>query len=414
LLAGSRSKAVANHVKVLLVHNYYGSSAPSGENQVFELERDLLVRHGHDVRVFVRYSDEIRRRSVIGVVQGAAATPWNPWMAKAIRRVVEEFRPDIVHAHNTFPLISPAIFPAIDGRVARVLTLHNYRLFCSAALATRDGRPCIECLERRSVLPALRYGCYRGSRMATLPLAINVGLARVLSLWEQHVEAFVALTPFQKSLVVSAGLPAERVHVKANFYPGNPSVVPWADRCNRVVYAGRLSQEKGVANLVDAWAAWGAEAPPLRIIGDGPLRRELEHRASTSGRISFVGQLPAIEAQAEIANARLVVLPSLWFEGFPLVLREAFAFGTPVAVSDLGPLPALVDEGRAGFVFRSGDAHALLRAVRRAWSDPAALERQAAAARRVFEQRYAEETNYPELMRIYGSAMDAQRARRTT
>jgi len=403
-------------MRVLLVHNHYGSSAPSGENAAFELEQALLERAGHQVGTFTRHSDDLRRRGWLGTLRGAAATPWNPWAAGAIRRAVEEFRPDVVHAHNTFPLLSPSVFPAVGSRAARVLTLHNYRLFCPAALPFRDGRPCTECIERRSVLPALRHGCYRGSRVATAPLAAGVALARALGLWRRHVDAFVALTGFQRDLVVAAGLPAERVFVKPNCYPGRPAVLPWAGRRPCVVYVGRLSEEKGVRHLLDAWSAWGAEAPELRLVGDGPLRGELEARARAAGlaRAVFLGHLPPAEAEAEIARARLLVLPSVWFEGFPMVLREAFAFGTPAAVSDLGALPGLVGHGEAGLVFRPGDAESLRQQVSAAWAEPAGLEARGAAARRAFEAHYAEPGNAAALQEIYRRAVASQKRRQAS
>jgi glycosyltransferase involved in cell wall biosynthesis len=397
-------------VRVVLVHNFYGSGAPSGENLVFQAERDLLVRRGHEVRSFVRHSDDLRRRGWLGTLHGALATPWNPVAASALRRMVDEFRPEVVHAHNTFPLISPAIFPALEGRAARVLTLHNYRLHCPAAVPVRAGLPCTECLDRRSVLPSLWHGCYRGSRLATLPLAAGVALARGRSLWQRHVEAFVALTEFQRDLVVAAGLPAGRVFVKPNFYPGRPGVVPWQARRAAAVFVGRLSEEKGVRHLVEAWRAWGAGAPPLRIVGDGPLRRPLEALARAGGPldVTFLGQVPPAEAEAEIAAARLLVLPSTWFEGFPLVLREALAFGTPAAVSDLGPLPGLVEHGRLGVVFRAADPAALLAAVRAAWEEEGGLERRSAAARGAYQARYAEEENLRALLEIYRRAIESR------
>jgi hypothetical protein len=153
-------------MKVLCVHNYYGLSAPSGENVVFESEIELLKRRGHEVVTFLRFSDSIRSKGVLGTLQGAISTPWNPWSAAAIRHEVDRFQPDVVHVHNTFPLLSPAIFRYTGHRSTRVLTLHNYRLFCPAAIPMREGNVCTECLDRKSSWPALRHGCYRGSRLA--------------------------------------------------------------------------------------------------------------------------------------------------------------------------------------------------------------------------------------------------------
>lgn len=395
-------------MRVLLVHNYYGSSAPSGENRVFELEKALLEAHQHEVQAFTRHSDEIRTVGLLGSVKGALATPWNPWMARAIRREIEQVKPAVVHVHNTFPLISPAIFRAIGGRAARVLTLHNYRLYCPAAIPMRGGNVCTECLEHRSPWPAIQHGCYRSSRVATMPLAINVGLHRALGTWEREVDAFIALSTFQAERMIEAGLPGAKVHVKPNFYPGQPSVVPWEDREPCVVFAGRLSAEKGVVNLLRAWRTWGDSAPHLKIAGDGELRPELE-RMSVGLRVQFLGQLNADDAQAAIAGAKLLILPSEWFEGFPMVLREAFALGTPVAVSDIGPLPSIVRDDVSGVVFQPASPESLLREVRAVWDTPGLLERLGQGARSEFDAKYTEKANYATLMAIYQKAIDANR-----
>ncbi|MCX6545005.1 MAG: glycosyltransferase family 4 protein [Acidobacteria bacterium] len=395
-------------MKVLLVHNLYGSSAPSGENQVFEAEKALLQGRGHEVETFTRESDEIRDQGGWGAVKGALATPWNPWMTHAVRLAVERFKPDVVHVHNTFPLISPGIFHAIGHRAARVLTLHNYRLFCAAGIPMRAGRVCTDCLDVHTPWPALRHGCYRGSRVATLPLAFSVGLHRVTGTWAKHVDGFIALSEFQRQRMADSGLPLEKVHVKPNFYPGMPRVQPWHERAPHVVFVGRLKAEKGVAGLLRAWAAWGPDPPELRVVGDGELRPELE-RMAEGLPVRFLGQVPAAEAQAQIAAARLLVLPSECFEGFPMVVREAFAFGTPAAVSNLGPLPGIVRTGESGVVFEPANPESLLSAVRTAWQTPGLLERLGHGARAEFEAKYTEEANYSTLMEIYRRAIDVSR-----
>lgn len=401
-------------MKILLAHNYYGSAAPSGENQVFEAERDLLRQQGNEVDEFVRHSDEIRGKGAYGVLAGAVSVPWNPWSVAAMRRKLDIFSPKVVHVHNTFPLISPGIFHAIGNRAARVLTLHNYRLFCPAAIPMRDGKVCTECMDRRSSAPAMRYGCYRNSRLATLPLAFSVWLRRALGTWTKHVDAFIALSEFQRERMVEAGLPAELVHVKPNFYPGSPTTVAWSERRPSVVFAGRLTEEKGVLALVRAWLLWGESAPELRIVGDGGLRNELEQLAATAPRvpIRFLGQLSGAAAQDEIARAKLLVLPSECFEGFPMVVREAFAFGTPVAVSNLGPLPSIVQDGENGVLFSPGNPISLLEVVRGVWESACDLERLAHGARRSFDCLYTEDMNYMTLMEIYRQAIEVSAERR--
>ncbi|MCC7082751.1 MAG: glycosyltransferase family 4 protein, partial [Burkholderiales bacterium] len=374
----------------------------------------MLESRGHEVQVYERHSDEIRARGVAGMVQGALATPWNPFTARAVRAIASRFRPQVVHVHNTFPLISPSVFPAVGPNAARVLTLHNYRLFCASAILMRGGRVCTECIDRRSVMPAIRHACYRNSRIATLPLAAGIALHRWRRTWRRDVDAFVALTGFQRRVMIDADLPAETVHVKPNFYPGRPLETPWGERSDRVVFVGRLSVEKGAEHLVSAWLAWGASAPELVLVGDGPLRGGLEARvsAAAAANIRFVGQVDAAEAQRRIAGSRLLVLPSVCFEGFPMVLREALAFGTPCAVSDIGPLPDIVTRGEAGVIFRAGDPVDLLHAVRSLWADPARLERMGHRSRREFEAHYTESANYESLMAIYQRAIAVRRARR--
>ena len=397
-------------MKILLLHNFYRSDSPSGENQVFEMERALLQKHGHDVHQFTRHSDELTAQGALGKIKGAVSVPWNPFSARALRKVIQEFQPDVMHVHNTFPMLSPSVLSAAKG-VARVMRLPNFRLFCAAGFPVRDGKVCIDCLEQRSPLPALKHGCYRGSRVATAPLVANMALQKLRGTWKKDIEIFLALSEFQRELMVNAGLPAEKVLVKPNFHPGNPEVLPWSKREDRVVFVGRLSAEKGVHTLLRAWALWGENAPTLRIIGDGEQRQELEQVAQGL-RVEFVGRLPPEETYAEIGNARLLVLPSEWYETFGLVVIEGFARGTPAAVSNIGPLPGLVRDPESGCTFEPANPESLLHAVRSAWERPEQLQRWSRGARAAFEAKYTEDANYEMLMVIYAQAIArAERAR---
>ncbi len=401
-------------MKVLLAHNFYGSEAPSGENAVYEAERDLLRAQGHQLIEFTRHSDDIRRSGAAGLLRGALATPWNPFSARALRRLIARERPDVVHAHNTFPLISPSIFSAAhELGVPTVLTLHNYRTFCAAGIPLRENRPCTDCLDRHSVTPALRYGCYRASRLATLPLAAMIALHRSLHTWQRQVDAFIALTAFQRDQLVAAGLPAQRVHLKPHFYPAPPMPLPWAARAGKVVYIGRLGPEKGLHSLVEAWKLWGDAAPPLELIGDGPERAALTRAiaaAGLGGKIALLGQVSFAVTQERLAQARLLVLPSLCYEGFPMAIREAFALGVPVAGSRLGSIPCIVEDARTGVLFAPGEARDLQRALGAIWNDAARLEAMGAAARAEFEGKYTAERNYATLMDIYAAAIAQQKA----
>lgn len=398
-------------MKILLVHNFYGSSAPSGENIVFEAEKRLLVEAGHEVIEYSRHSDEIRQQGAWGAVKGALSTPWNAFSYAAVQRLVALERPAVMHVHNTFPLLSPAIFHAAGkSTTTTVLTLHNYRTVCAAAIPMRLGRPCTECIDRQSVIPALRYGCYRESRLATLPLAVSIALHRRLGTWQMHVDAFIALTEFQRDLLIKAGLPAERIFIKPHFYRDPPSPIAWEQREAKVIFVGRLGEEKGVRFLLEAWRQWGEQAPQLELMGDGPQREELQRLAQGMGRrVNFSGQLPFAETQARLARARLLVLPSLCFEGFPMVIREAFALGVPVAASRLGSMACLVRDNQTGGLFEPADAASLASCVQQLWQNQDRLGRMAGAARHEFESNYTEEANHQRLMEIYQAAIENQR-----
>ncbi|MFB3918326.1 MAG: glycosyltransferase family 4 protein [Terriglobales bacterium] len=402
-------------MRVLLVHNFYGSSAPSGENQVFKAERALLESRGNSVFVLIRDSDRVRSLGLYGEIRAGLSTPWNMRAADEIRTFVRRVKPDVVHVHNTFPLLSPAVFRAAGGTAARVLTLHNYRLFCAAAIPMRQKRVCTECLDRGFALPAVQHGCYRGSRLATLPLAISVEVHRRLGTWQRDVEAFIALSEFQRDTMAGAGLPRKRIHVKPNFCVSDVMPRSWASRDDAVIYAGRLSVEKGVRDLIRAWSMWGPEAPELRIVGNGPLRAELESasRECAGVRIRFLGQKNPAQTRDLIAACKLLILPSTWFETFGMVVCEAFAAGTPAAVSNLGALPSIVQEHVTGTIFPAGNPLQLLEAVRRVWVSPE-LEQMGVAARRRYEERFSDDANYSILMDVYEQAIECRSKRSPT
>lgn len=390
-------------LKILVAHNFYNSKIPSGENVVYEAECQLLRQKGHEVETFNRHSDVILRQGFYGKIKGGISTPWNFSSAKSISGHVSSFKPDVVHVHNTFPLISPSIFHAIGKRAVKVLTLHNYRLVCPAGLPMHDGQICIKCINRRSVLPSLIHTCYRNSLLATIPVAISVALHRSIGTWANNVDAFIALTNFQKEVLINSGLPERKIHVKPNFYPGQPEVVNWNKRDNSVVFVGRLSFEKGVDQLISAWQHLGLSAPELKIIGEGPLRSDLEVTAKGLN-IKFFGHLPSAEAQSHIANAKLLIIPSKGFEGFPMVIREAFAFGTPVISSNVGPLPSIIKDNITGRIFPVNNIDALASLVIELWNDSELIQQISRNARMEFEQLYTDEANYKILLDIYNSA----------
>lgn len=389
--------------RILLVHNYYASKSPSGENRVFDLEASLLAARGHQIESLLFNSDDIHQKGLSGWAQAAIRVPYNTSLSGLVSDKFTRHRPSLVHVHNTFPLISPSIFHIVGKRCPKVLTLHNYRLFCPKAIPIRNGRTCLECLTSHSVWPSLLHGCYRDNRIATIPVAATVAFHRFLRTWIDKVDAFIVLSEFQKDLMIRGGLPSDKVHVKPNFAPDVPEAAPWYKRPYECLFVGRLSPEKGVHTLIEAWRSWGEKAPNLKIVGDGILREELE-RASKGLPIQFLGQLPPELVQLEMAQSKLLIAPSECIETFGLVAIEAMAQGTPVMVSDEGPLPDLVRQGDAGLVFKARDSLDLCRVIRDLWDQPSQLERLGLAGRMEYERKYTEDKNYQSLMEIYDRA----------
>jgi glycosyltransferase involved in cell wall biosynthesis len=404
-------------MKVLCVHNFYGSEAPSGENIAYETEVALLRKYGCQVVEYTTRSDSLRRRPFLGPIIGAFSCLWNPFALRRLRRLLLAERPDIMHVHNVFPRLSPGILAASAGtNTAAVLTLHNYRVACAGGTATRNGGPCQICIDQVSVLPALRNRCYRGSALATIPVAGMIAAHRWLGTLAKNVDAFVALTEFQRTLLSGPGLlPRDRVYIRPNFMPGNHLRLPLEARGDYVAFVGRLSRDKGPSLLLKAWRLWGARAPRLVFVGDGEEQvslRELSRSLGMQERIEFLGRMPTDATLHIIQHARLIVVPSVGLEGFPMVIREAFAYGVPVIASDAGALPQIVKESGGGEVFATGNEYALARTLVDLWGDEERLVRMSGAAAAAFESLYSETAAYSRVIDIYAAAMARRRGSR--
>ena len=350
-------------MKVLVVHNRYRSEQPSGENNVVDAEVTLLAEGGHQVSLFERRSDDIAAMPLPRKAAVPLMVPWNPAVRKELAARLRASRPDVVHIHNTFPLLSPSVVAACaDAGVPAVATLHNYTMVCPPGTLHRDGRICTECVGG-SPLPAVKHGCYRGSSAATLPMAASMVANR--RRWWTGVSRFFCISAAQRDLLVSAGMPGERMAVKHNFVtdPG----VRRTGAGKHVLFLGRVTEEKGVGLLMRAWERLdGALGVPLVIAGTGPMQEEVAAWAAGRPDVSYVGLQNKAECRALTADAVTVVAPSTWLEAFGLVVVEAMAAGVPTVAAAHGAFPELVDDGVTGFLHAPNDAASLadrLRAV---------------------------------------------------
>jgi len=385
-------------MKIVVVHNTYQQRG--GEDEVVAAESAILERNGHRVVRYSRNNDEISSLSRSQQLLLVRDFIHSEKSKRELFALLQTEKPDVVHIHNTFIMISPSVYEACrDAGIPVVQTLHNYRLICPGWSLSRDGHVCEECIDD-GLWQSVRHGCYRDSRLMTAAVALMLQVHRTKGTWKRSVHSYVALTNFAREKFIQGGLPPSAIHVKPNFLESDPGERIASGRA--FLFVGRLSAEKGVHTLLDAWQQL-SHSIPLVIVGDGPLRRPLETAVRVKGlsNITFTGWLSKPDVYATIKNAAALIIPSVCYEGFPMTLVEAFACGTPVIGSSLGGIQEIVTNGRNGLHFAAGDANDLADKVEWAWARPAVLETMGHASRQDFEQLYSAETNYKRLLQIY-------------
>jgi glycosyltransferase involved in cell wall biosynthesis len=384
-------------VRILLVHNYY--QLRGGEDVVVEQELALLKAKGHTAELFSVHNDSIQ-----GLAQKAitgALVVYNPWAKAALAEKLRDFRPDVVHVHNFFPKLSPSIFDACRAAgIPSVMTLHNFRILCPTSILFHHGEICERSL-KHSAMWALPQRVYKSSLMATLPLVAMVDIHKWLGTWQRKVDVLIALTDFAKAKFVEGGLEADRIVVKGNAVadPLN-GVTPDTGTRHGALFVGRLSEEKGIASLLDAWKGVNY---PLRIAGDGPLRHLVQ--AAQGESVIYLGPQSREQVYAEMRRAAFLVLPSVCYEMFPMTLVEAYANGLPVLANDLGGLKSLLDDGGTGVAFKPGDPADIRAKAHWAIEHVSKMADMGKAARAKYEAQYTADRNYANLMRIYERAI---------
>lgn len=389
-------------MKIIIVHNAYRQ--PGGEDVVVAAEAAMLERNGHTVVRYSRSNDEI----------AALTGPKRLLLLKDVIRserskqelatLLRNEKPDVVHVHNTFLVISPSVFESSrEAGVPSVHTLHNYRLLCPGWSFSRNGKVCEECLEHglwRSVL----HGCYRNSRWMTAAVALTLQTHRMGRTWERSVDGYVALTNFAREKFIEGGLPPAAIDVKPNFLDVDPGERESAG--SYMLYVGRLSREKGVDVLLKAWEKLRSEVR-LVILGDGPLRSQLEIEASSRNlaNVTFAGWRDRSAVFAALRNAAALIVPSRCYEGLPMTIIESFACGTPVICSGFGGMAEIVDSGRTGLHFHPADECDLAEKIEWALNHQQLLVEMGRESRRVFERSYTAEANYRLLLQIYEKAI---------
>jgi len=388
-------------MRVLAVHNYY--QQPGGEDRIFEAESSMLERHGCRVFNYTVHNDHLKGMNPLTL---ARSTIWNKYIFNQLRKVVRRVQPEVVHFHNTFPLISPAAYyvPKSEG-VAVVQTLHNYRLLCPNALLFRNGHACEDCMGRMVPWPSFFHACYRKNLAATGVTAVMLSIHRSLHTYKRMVDIYIALTEFARQKFIQGGLPAGKIVAKPNFVYPDPGIKE--NHGSYAIFVGRFSLEKDIMTLLESWKNLNGVA--LNIVGDGPLMIRVKKEVKKMSNVKILGQRDHKDTVNLIKNSKLLVFPSRCYEGFPGAICEAFACGVPVIASNFGAMAEIVEDGRTGLHFTPGNPDNLAAKVEWAWLHEKKTKEMGKEARKEYERKYTEEINYKMLMDIYETAIERSR-----
>ena len=386
--------ARSSPARILQVHNHYRLAG--GEDTVVNSHRVMLEHAGYEVRRF----DPTNPVGAVATALQLGAAAWNPASARRIRSAVRGWRPQLAHVHNTWFSASPSVVTALRSeKVPVVMTLHNYRLTCINAQLLRQGRPCELCVGS-SPWKGVQFRCYRGSYPASIASAATISLNRKLATWERGVDRFLVFTSFQRDIMVSAGLNPDRIEVVPNSVVDPGPRAHQSDASDMMLYVGRLSAEKGVDQLVDAWERVGPTGLKMVIVGDGPLRPALEARRVPG--VEFRGQISSGQVRQLMLRARALLFPTIWYEGQPMVLLEALAAGLPVIAPRIGAVEPTLED--AAYWTKDSGWEATLEEV----SDlgDAQLSSLSRAARERYEHEFTPEHTLNRLTDIYGEVLE--------
>lgn len=391
------------YMRILILHNYYKQAG--GEDTVFHAEAALLEQHGHQVEKLTFSNKEVN--SLSEKLKAALGVVYNPDSAKLVEARINAFKPDVIHVHNFFPLLSPAVFyVAHRMHVPIVMTLHNYRLVCPSALLYYNGQVQLENIHRAFPLGAIRQKVYRDSAVQTASVVLTTGMHKMLGTWQRKVDKFIALTTGAADMFRDSSLKLrpEQLAVKPNFT--EDLGIGHAEREDYFLYVGRLTTEKGIETLLKAH---GHQPFPLKIVGDGPMRQRVEQYAAEHTGIEYLGFQNRPQVLELLKSARGLIFSSEWLETFGMTIIEAFSTGTPVIAAKIGGAEQLVEDSVNGLHYTPGQAAELAEKVQQLLRDPALASRMGQNARQSYEARYTPEANYRMLIAIYQEAIRAKK-----
>lgn len=386
-------------MRILQIHNSYKQAG--GEDTVVEEEARLLKAKGHEVHQLIKSNDQIG--SLKSKIDLLFSTHYNHTASREIRQVIKDIKPEIVHVHNFFPLFSPAIFTTIQELgLPSILTLHNYRIIHPNGLLLHKGK-----IDERGLRGSV-YGCvkdrvYRNSFFQTAVVAHMIDYHRRKGTWQNKVTGFITLSNFAKEKYVEWGLPEFKICVKPNFVTEDLSKEPIpADLRTDFIYIGRISEEKGISQLINYWQHHQSQT--LHIIGVGPLYDDLRKQSKQDSNIIWHGKRTRPEVVAQLRKVKALIFPSLCYENFPMTILEAFANGIPVLTNNIGSHATIVEDQKNGLHFDLNSSKTVSIAIESAVSERR-NEQMSHLAYDSFKKKYSADKNYEEIMSVYNSAL---------
>lgn len=382
--------------KILVVHNYY--QIPGGEDTVVENEVKLLKENGHKVILYNRNNNEIKNFSMIKKILLPFMMIFNLRTYREIRKIIKEENIDIVHVHNTLNLVSPAVYyAALSLKVPVIQTIHNFRLLCPSGTFYRDGHICEDCVAK-GMRCSIKHGCYRESKLQTLIYVFNLKIHQFLGVYGKI--NYIALTEFNKEKLLNfKQIEDKRIFIKPNFSENSINMVPYEQRDDYFVFVGRIDKLKGIEMLLQAWKTMGKEALELIICGTGPeeewCKKYIEENELL--KIKMMGFLSIREVNKMIAYSKALILPTQWYEGFPMVIVEAYSNGTPVIGSNLGNTGNIIKENKTGLKFSANSLKELSECIEKIKQNNTICD----SVIQEYRENYTKEKNYEILKAIY-------------
>ena len=392
-------------MKILAVHNFHRKGSASGDDQVFKSETALLESHGNTV---VRYSvsnDEFDNAGAAGKIKAVFGMLWSKKNYKAVQDLINVEKPDVVHVHTFFPLLSPSVLYAAKRLgVPVVATLHDTRFVCPCATSLRGTELCNECGDGH-YMRMCKYGCFKGSKMQSLIVAEIFGYHRKKRSFYEQIDRYICLNDNQINLLKGIGFDEKKIIKKYNFVTdaeASSTAVKVDGLPERyVVFYGRIGEEKGIRMLMKAWDM--ISDIPLVVMGGGPLEDEFSAWAEKKSNVFYLGYTEHSKCLSIVKGAEFVVFPSIWYEGCSMVEIETMSLGRALIATDLGFSVEAVTEGYNGSKFALGNIDEFVSRINMLWNDPEKCALMGENARKEYETKYMPEDNYRQLIGIYNS-----------